>query len=72
MDNETLFYVIGSALAVSAVSVSLLGLRLKRFPGRAAPLVLLWFVLLVGGATTYAVWHSQDEQSARAATEQAR
>lgn len=67
MDNGTIFYVLGGALAVSAVTVSILGLRLKRFPGRAAPLVFLWFALLVGGATTYAVWHSQDAQSERAA-----
>ena len=67
MDNGTLFYVLGGALAVSAVALSLLGLRFERFPGRLAPIVLLWFLALVGGATTFAVLHGQDEQRERAA-----
>jgi hypothetical protein len=67
MDNATIFYILGGALAASAVTVSLLGLRIKRFPGRAAPLVFLWFALLVGFTTTYAVFHGQDESAARAA-----
>jgi plastocyanin len=62
MDNETLFYVCGIALAVSAVAISFVGLKAKGFPGRAFPLVILWFVLLVGGATTYSVLHAQDEE----------
>jgi plastocyanin len=67
MSNETLFYICGIALAVSAVTVSLLGLKLKSFPGRALPIVVLWFALLVGGATTFAVLHAQDEEKAKAA-----
>ena len=55
MSNETLFFICGIALAVSAVAVSLVGLKVKDFPGRAFPLVVLWFVILVGGATTFAV-----------------
>ncbi|MGB7588402.1 MAG: hypothetical protein WBM00_06800 [Solirubrobacterales bacterium] len=66
MDNGTLFYVVGGALAVSAVVVSVLGLRLENFPGRAAPVIFLWFALLVGGATTLAVLHARDEQKAKA------
>jgi|GEM_PF-275324 len=66
MSNETLFYICGVALAVSAVMVSLLGLKLKSFPGRALPIVVLWFALLVGGATTFAVLHAQDEEKAKA------
>lgn len=62
MDNETLFYVCGIALAVSAVVISFIGLKAKGFPGRAFPVVILWFALLVGGATTYSVLHAQDEQ----------
>jgi len=62
MDNETLFYVCGIALAVSAVVISFIGLKAKGFPGRAFPIVILWFALLVGGATTYSVLHAQDEQ----------
>jgi plastocyanin len=67
MSNETLFYICGIALAVSAVLVSLAGLRLKDFPGRLGPVVALWFVVLVGSATTFAVLHAQDEQEAKAA-----
>ncbi|HEY0317969.1 MAG TPA: plastocyanin/azurin family copper-binding protein [Solirubrobacterales bacterium] len=62
MSNQTLFYICGIALAVSAVLFSFAGLRLKGFPGRAFPLVVLWFVLLIGGATTLAVRNAQDEQ----------
>jgi flagellar motor component MotA len=62
MSNETLFFVIGPLLAVSAVLVSFLGLRVKGFPGRFAPLVFLWFAILVGGTTTFAVLHSKDEE----------
>lgn len=67
MSNETLFFICGIALAVSAVVVSLIGLRLKDFPGRYAPLVALWFIALVGSATTFAVLHAQDEEKAKAA-----
>jgi plastocyanin len=71
MDNGTLFYIVGAVLAVSAVVASVLGLRLESFPGRAAPLVFIWFAVLVGGATTLAVLHAQDEQEAKAAELQA-
>jgi plastocyanin len=67
MSNGDFFYVCGIALAVSAILVSLVGLRLKDFPGRFAPLVALWFIALVGAATIFAVLHAQDEQKARAA-----
>ena len=62
MSNETIFFVLGPLLAVSAVTVSIAGLRIKGFPGRAAPLVFLWFAILVGGTTTFAVLHAKDEQ----------
>jgi plastocyanin len=67
MSNETLFFVCGIALAVSAVLVSLIGLRSEKFPGRAFPLVVLWFAILVGGATTFAVLHAKDEDKGKAA-----
>lgn len=67
MSNGDLFYVCGSVLAVSAVAISVLGLRVKSFPGRFAPLVALWFVALVGASTAFAVLHAQDEQQAKAA-----
>ncbi|MEX2107312.1 MAG: plastocyanin/azurin family copper-binding protein [Solirubrobacterales bacterium] len=62
MDNETLFYVTGALLAGSAVVFSLLALRLEKFPGRAAPIVALWFIVLVGSVTTFAVLHAKDEK----------
>jgi plastocyanin len=67
MSNETLFFVCGIALAVSAVVVSFIGLRVKGFPGKAGPLVVLWFVALVGCTTTFAVLHAKDEDAAKAA-----
>jgi plastocyanin len=67
MSNETLFFICGIALAVSAVTVSFIGLKVKSFPGRAFPLVILWFAILVGGATTFAVLHAKDEEKAKAA-----
>jgi plastocyanin len=67
MSNGTIFYILGIALAVSAVLVSFAGLKLKDFPGRALPVVALWFALLVGGATTFAVLHAKDEEKEKAA-----
>lgn len=72
MSNETLFFLCGGVLAVSAVTVSFVGLKLKNFPGRALPLIVVWFAIFVGGATTFAVLHAQDEEAAEASeTEQA-
>ena len=65
MDNATLFYICGGALAASAVTVSFIGLRVEKFPGRAAPLVALWFIALIGCTTTFGVLHSQDEEKNR-------
>jgi len=62
MDYELIFYVSGIALAVSAVLVSFLGLRVSRFPGKAAPVVVLWFVVLIGMSTTFSVLHSKHEE----------
>jgi plastocyanin len=67
MDNATIFYIVGGVLAASAVVVSFIGLRAESFPGRFTPLVFLWFAILVGGATTFAVLNGKDEQEARAA-----
>jgi plastocyanin len=63
MDNELLFYVFGIGTAVSAVVVSFIGLKVKSFPGRALPLVVLFFAFMVGGATTFSVLHAQDEEA---------
>jgi plastocyanin len=67
MSNETLFFVCGIALAVSAVVVSMIGLRVKSFPGKAGPFVALAFVVLIGATTTFAVLHAKDEDKAKAA-----
>jgi uncharacterized membrane protein YecN with MAPEG domain len=67
MDYELIFYVCGSVLAVSAVVFTFVGLRVEKFPGRAAPLVAIWFVALVGLSTTFAVLHSQHEEEHREA-----
>jgi len=66
MDNGLLFYVFGIAAAVSAVVVTFVGLKVQNFPGRALPLVILWFAFLVGGATTFSVLHAQDEEEHKA------
>ena len=41
---------------------SFVGLKVKSFPGKAFPLVILWFAFLVGGAATFSVLHAQDEE----------
>ena len=67
MGNGTLFYIFGGLLAASAVIVALIGLKVEKFPGRAGPIVALWFIALIGCATTFAVIHSQDEEKQKAA-----
>lgn len=67
MSDETLFYIFGIVLAASAVLLTFAGLKLKNFPGRAFPVIVLWFVALVVGSTTFAVRESQHEAEAHAA-----
>jgi len=67
MTNGDLFYFCGIALALSAVLISFAGLKIKGFPGKAFPVVILWFVLLVGGATAFSVLHAKDEERHKAA-----
>lgn len=66
MDSETLFYICGGVLAVSALVVTFLGLKSKNFPGRALPLVIVWFAVFVVGASTFAVRYSAAEQEEKA------
>jgi cytochrome c551 len=66
MSNETLLYVCGIILAVSAVTVSFIGLKVKDFPGKAMPIVVLWFAIFVGATTTFAVLHAKDEEGDKA------
>ena len=65
MDNETLFYICGGVLAVSAVLVTAIGLKLDKFPGKALPVVVLWFAVFVLATTTFAVRYSTEEKEAR-------
>jgi plastocyanin len=69
--NGTLFYVFGITLVVSAILVALVGLRFEDFPPNRGVLagVVLYFVALVVGTTTFAVLHAADDQHARQASE---
>ena len=62
MENETLFYICGGVLAVSAIVTTFLGLKLEKFPGRALPLIVVWFAVFVVGAATFAVRYSVEHQ----------
>ncbi len=65
--DETLFYVFGIALVLSALGVSALGLRSESFPSSRVVLagVVAYFVALVGATGTFAVLNARDEQSKR-------
>ncbi|HST68578.1 MAG TPA: c-type cytochrome [Solirubrobacterales bacterium] len=63
MDNETLFYIFGGIAAVSAVLVTFVGLKLKNFPGRMLPLVIVWFAAFAIAASTFSVLQAQDHEA---------
>lgn len=67
MSAETAFYIIGIALAVTAVLVSFMGLRFEKFPPSRGVLLagVTVFVVLVGAATTFAWINAEDEQEVR-------
>jgi len=67
--DDTLFYVFGIALVLSAVGVSALGLRIEGFPPTRIALVglMAYFAALVGATTTFAVLNARDEQQKREA-----
>jgi plastocyanin len=69
--DQTLFYVFGIALVVSAVGVSAIGLRLESFPPTRAALaaVIVYFAGMVAATTTFAVLNARDEQHKREARE---
>jgi plastocyanin len=66
---ETVFYIVGGALAVLAVVVSFLGLRQRSFPGSRAALAggIAVFAVFVVATTTAAVISARDEQEHREA-----
>ncbi|MDQ3724306.1 MAG: plastocyanin/azurin family copper-binding protein [Actinomycetota bacterium] len=63
MDSETLFYICGGVLAVSALVLTFAGLKLKNFPGRMLPVIVVWFAAFVVGASTFAVRYSQEHSA---------
>jgi cytochrome c553 len=63
MDDQTIFYIFGGVLIVSAAVVALSASKGK-FPGKLVPLVAVWFVVLGLGAATFAVLHGGDDTSA--------
>jgi len=66
MAYDTAFYIFGSCLAALAVITAFVGLRFEKFPGKAMPLVVVVFAVLIGVSTTFAVLNGQDEEKARA------
>jgi plastocyanin len=68
VEAQTVFYIIGGALAVLAVVVSFFGLRERSFPGSRAALAggFAVFALLVAATATAAVISARDEQEHRA------
>ena len=71
--DETLFYVFGIILIVSAVSVSAIGLRFESFPPNRGVLAgtVLYFAALVGATAVFAVLNARDEQQEREAEQAA-
>ncbi len=69
--DETLFYVFGIGLVVSAIGLSAIGLRVESFPPTRAALVavIVYFACMVAATTTFAVLNARDEAHAREAKE---
>jgi plastocyanin len=63
--KETVFYIVGIALAVSAVAVSFVGLKSEKFPGRLGVAVVLVFAVGAIGAGTFAVLYSKEHEEHR-------
>jgi mono/diheme cytochrome c family protein len=59
--HQTFFYICGGILVVSAVVVSLSGLKNDNFPGKFMPLIIVWFAVFAIGAGTFAVLHGKEE-----------
>jgi|RhiMetdeSRZDD1v2_1073273.scaffolds.fasta_scaffold49651_4 plastocyanin len=71
--NQTLFYVFGIVLIVSAIGISAIGLRFENFPPTRSVLagVVLYFAVLVAGTAVFAVLNARDEQAEREAEQAA-
>ena len=59
--HETLFYICGGVLVVSAVCVALVGLKNEDFPGKWLPAIIVWFAVFAIGAGTFAVLHGKED-----------
>lgn len=71
--DQTLFYVFGIALIVSAVTVSAIGLRFENFPPTRGILAgtILYFAALVGATAVFAILNARQEQRDREAEQAA-
>ena len=69
--DQTIFYILGITLTVSAVVVSLLGIRNESFPGRLFPVLAAYFALLVAGTTTFAVLNAETNTTERTENQEA-
>src|SRR5215212_1636495 len=71
--DQTLFYVFGVLLIVSAVGISAIGLRFENFPPNRRVLAgaVLYFAALVGATALFAVLNARDEQAEREAEQAA-
>lgn len=74
MSIDTVFYIVGSLVAVLALVVSFAGLKLQGFPSRGAlgGIVALFAVLIVAtsGLAVAVARHEQDQRRAEQAQEQ--
>jgi uncharacterized cupredoxin-like copper-binding protein len=71
--DQTLFYVFGIALVISAVGIALVGLKFENFPSSRGVLVgvIMYFAALVGATAVFAVLNARDEQRDREAEQAA-
>lgn len=67
MDDKTIFYLVGGALTLAALVISLIGVRNKQFPpeGVAARALLGFFTVLVLVTAVWAVLSAREEQAER-------
>lgn len=71
METQTFFLIFGIALAVFAVTISIIGLRSSNFPGKGSLIgIILAGVILVAGTGVYAVKLAKEETAEREAGDQ--
>ena len=65
--NDTVFYILGIALVVAALTIAFVGVRFERFPPSRPVLIAgtALFAVLVIGTTTFAWRNAEDEQNHR-------